>query len=328
MSQILLILFCFELVLDCYAGQNIADKFSKYETAQKADFKTIENNIYKKWHDMATSSNKVFVNYYQQNNMRLIVDYEKGIVVLEGIKTNINDLKEVLSEVITENESSDAIINLSDIVQEKLKTKKKFIDELMGKFFVDQDLQNNQKMNIQKINFNFLSDHIKRRAKRFRPSVANWSKRAEVDFALVMAMIRQESAFNPRAQSSIPAYGLMQIVPKYAGRDFMISIVGKDEIPSKEILFDPDKNIMFGTGYIKLLKNKFSYFTDDKEKIQDLIIASYNWGPQRILDGLKNKKLDLKLPNLAEQINKIAPLETRNYLQKVKSFKTEFQNME
>lgn len=324
MSHLLLLLFCFELVLDCYAGSYLVNQFSKYESAQSAHYNKMENDIYKKWHEVATSTQKTYVNYYQNNNIRLMVDYEKGTINLEGINSNAGELKEILNKVISENDERDAIINLQDVVKDQVTSKSQIIKDLLSKVV----FENSPKKMKSTIKFQFLPDHLKRRAKRFRPIVADWADRAKVDFALVMAIIRQESAFNPKAESRIPAFGLMQIVPKYAGRDVMINIFGKDEMPSKDQLFDPETNIVFGVGYLKFLDRNFRLLTNDFDKKESLVIASYNWGPRRIINAIKHNKIDLNMPDLQGQINKIAPNETINYLQKVKSFKTEFQNME
>lgn len=60
---------------------------------------------------------------------------------------------------------------------------------------------------------------ILRKARQYRPMVKNYADKREVDPALVLAVIHSESAFNPMAMSYIPAYGLMQIVPRTGGKD-------------------------------------------------------------------------------------------------------------
>lgn len=324
MNNLLFILFVMQLILlqsfTCWSLENQLESFNKIEATQIARFNKKEEDIYKEWRQIVTSSQKVFVNYYSDNDIRIIVDYEKGTLRLEAIQSGRDEIKKVLNTIISNDESGGAIANLTDLVESKI-SKSDFVNNLLKKL----DLEDK---NIKKINFNFLSNHLKKRSARFKPLVEKWSNDNQIDLALAMAMIRQESAFNPKAESPIPAYGLMQIVPKYAGRDVMIMTVGKDVAPTKSALFDPETNIMFGTGYIKLLGDKFRPLSDDKDKIQSLIIASYNWGPDRILKAIQQKRIDLNLPELDDQINKIAPRETVIYLQKVKSYKAEFQNME
>jgi len=90
-----------------------------------------------------------------------------------------------------------------------------------------------------------------------------------VDRALVFALARQESAFNPRAQSPAGARGLMQIMPQTA------SYVMRQGTPTRNAnLFDPVTSLTLGQRYIELLL--------ENEAVQgDLIrlAAAYNGGP-------------------------------------------------
>ncbi len=85
----------------------------------------------------------------------------------------------------------------------------------------------------------------------------------EVDPALIKAMIRVESNFDPNAVSSAGAEGLMQIMPKTA------------EVLEIAHPFDPEENIAGGTRYIRYLLDRFAQ--DIK-----LALAAYNAGPESI----------------------------------------------
>ena len=86
--------------------------------------------------------------------------------------------------------------------------------------------------------------------------------RHQVNPQLVAAMIRVESAFNPRAVSRKGACGLMQLLPDTARR-FGLN--------RKKDLFDPKKNLEAGVRYLKWLTQRFG---GDVEKI----LAAYNAG--------------------------------------------------
>jgi soluble lytic murein transglycosylase len=88
---------------------------------------------------------------------------------------------------------------------------------------------------------------------------------------LIMALIRQESAFNPRAHSAADARGLMQLLPG-TGRQF-----GK--VP-KHQLFDPKKNIDSGVRF-------FSYLMKRYNNQVHLALAAYNAGPLTVDSWLK-----------------------------------------
>lgn len=90
----------------------------------------------------------------------------------------------------------------------------------------------------------------------------------DIDPLLILSIIRQESAFNKNAKSSVGATGLMQLMPETAR-----SIAKKKFHPRD--LEDPLKNITFGTNYFGKLLERF-----DGDII--LALSSYNAGPTKV----------------------------------------------
>ncbi|MCF8114105.1 MAG: lytic transglycosylase domain-containing protein [Desulfotignum sp.] len=87
--------------------------------------------------------------------------------------------------------------------------------------------------------------------------------RFKVPFPLIKAVIRVESAFNPKAVSSKGARGLMQIMPQNFS-----SLSLNDP-------FDPSQNIMAGTSYLKQLLDRY------RQQVR-LALAAYNAGPDAV----------------------------------------------
>lgn len=102
---------------------------------------------------------------------------------------------------------------------------------------------------------------------KFDHLIYEFSKKYEVDFALIKAMIRAESGFNPMAISRKGAKGLMQLMPQTAGRMNVSN------------LFDPRENIEGGVRYFKYL---LSLFNNDLR----LSLAAYNAG-ENIVSEIK-----------------------------------------
>ncbi len=84
-----------------------------------------------------------------------------------------------------------------------------------------------------------------------------------VDFPLIKAVIRAESAFDPKAVSKKGALGLMQIMPENLAA-FRVSDP-----------FDPWQNIMGGARYLKALIQRF-------DGQVPLALAAYNAGPRAV----------------------------------------------
>ena len=95
--------------------------------------------------------------------------------------------------------------------------------------------------------------------KKLMLSILKMSSGFRLDPRLVMAVIQQESSFDPNAKSPKNAQGLMQLIPETAER-FAV----KDP-------FDPIENVRGGMAYLRWL---LAYFKGDVT----LVLAAYNAG--------------------------------------------------
>lgn len=119
----------------------------------------------------------------------------------------------------------------------------------------------------------------------------------ELDPLLVTALIRQESAFNIKAQSRVGARGLMQLMPATAR---MLAPVRKSK------LFDPKTNIALGTLY---LRKRLAQYNGDVE----LTLAAYNAGFARVDEWKRRYPTD----NRILFIDLIPFKETRDYVSSI-----------
>lgn len=96
----------------------------------------------------------------------------------------------------------------------------------------------------------------------------------EIDPALVYAIMRQESAFNPKALSRAGARGLMQLMPATAAMlDGGRSFKGR-----AEDLYNPDLNLALAQKFIKQLLD-----TDPVNGDLIRLTAAYNGGPGNLI---------------------------------------------
>lgn len=183
--------------------------------------------------------------------------------------------------------------------------------------------------NVVSISMELVEDHLPKRAQQFKGMVSEHSATYSVDSPLVYAVMEQESAFNPAAQSWVPAYGLMQLVPKSGGRDAYRYVHKVDQIPTPDFLLDPNNNIQLGTGYLKLLMStSFAKVTDPQCRML-CAIAAYNTGAgnvSRAINGTTNISKAIPTINtmsydqLFEHLKVNLPhAETQDYIQKVTS---------
>jgi soluble lytic murein transglycosylase len=124
-----------------------------------------------------------------------------------------------------------------------------------------------------------------------------------LDPYLILAMIRQESVFDPQALSPASAFGLMQLLPSTAGRE--AKRMGLPS-PASEKLFDPDLNIMLGTQHLKGLLQLYS---DNVVKA----VAAYNAGKKTV----DRWEREISVSDEEEFIERITYGETRLYVKLV-----------
>ncbi|MFN3514154.1 MAG: transglycosylase SLT domain-containing protein [Phenylobacterium sp.] len=124
-----------------------------------------------------------------------------------------------------------------------------------------------------------------------------------VDKALVYAIVRQESRFNPLAVSPAGAVGLMQLMPEAAAR-----AAGDDKLKADMTpLFDPAFNLRVGQDYFAWLMERGVGY--------DLLkaVAAYNGGPSTLAKTAERVGEDDSLLI----IESLPSLETRAYVEKV-----------
>ncbi len=123
-----------------------------------------------------------------------------------------------------------------------------------------------------------------------------------VDPLLVMAVMRQESLFDPDARSAADARGLMQLLPATARR---VTSMSRSEADSGD-LNTPEVNIQIGTRYLRILLEQFGG--------QPLkAVAAYNAGESAV-EKWQREFADLEPDEFVESITF---RETRDYVKKV-----------
>ncbi len=140
------------------------------------------------------------------------------------------------------------------------------------------------------------------------PIITNNLPSAGVEWALIHALIRQESMFDFKANSPAGALGLMQLMPATAKE---VAHKAKVKHRTGWLTTKPEHNINLGTRYMKQMLDRFggSY---------PLAIAAYNAGPSRVQSWIK-KFGDPRLGkvNMVDWVEMIPIYETRNYVQRV-----------
>jgi len=98
---------------------------------------------------------------------------------------------------------------------------------------------------------------------RLEALITHFAEKFKLEAALIKAVIKVESDFNPRVVSSKGAQGLMQLMPETA-----------DEVGVRNP-FDPSESIYGGSRYLRLMLDSFN-------RNLDYALAAYNAGPAMV----------------------------------------------
>jgi soluble lytic murein transglycosylase len=140
----------------------------------------------------------------------------------------------------------------------------------------------------------------------FAADVDEAARTTRVPAEVIYAVMRQESAFDPRVVSYADAIGLMQLLPDTAER--FARRVGVTF--GRELLYRPEHNVRFGAMYLRDLIDEVGI---------PLCFAAYNAGEHRVREWLARARRDggptgRELDRVVEDI---PFLQTRNYIRRV-----------
>ncbi|MBW1863750.1 MAG: lytic transglycosylase domain-containing protein [Deltaproteobacteria bacterium] len=135
------------------------------------------------------------------------------------------------------------------------------------------------------------ADHAKKGVDKEKVKIRNQIKTIAIELGLepglALSMAKVESGYDPKKVSPKGAIGVLQVMPKLAKHDFGIT---------REMLFDPQVNIIIGISWMKSLLKRF-------DQNLDLSLAAYNAGASRVV------KAGYRVPRIKE---------TQAYVRKVK----------
>jgi len=133
----------------------------------------------------------------------------------------------------------------------------------------------------------------------FELNLRSEAARNQLDPMLVAGLIRQESAFEPKAMSHAGAVGLMQVMPQTA-----LKMAHQMRVHYARVrLTDPGYNLQLGSRYLANLLESFG--------APEAALAAYNAGEDHVADWTTNQNY----LETAEFVESIPFTETREYVQ-------------
>ena len=312
------------------------------------------HNISKSWgkNNVIIPQKKEYVKYLQNYKSRALIDFAKGTIRVETLGDKKSLKKSIVTTLLLPDDPRS--IDLFGAKDVKLGGTPYLLGEVkddMGKNiryqwranrYADILLKHNYKtvtikrngrpVKMSYVEFPMVKDHTDIRIAKFKPLVKKYAKKYNISENLVYAIIKTESDFNQFAVSGSGAYGLMQIMPKTAGRDAYLHVKGYKHTPSKTYLFNAKNNIELGVAYLNLLNKKYLAGIYNPVSREYCVISAYNTGSGNVLKTFSKDRNRAKrtINTLTPHVvytklrNNLPYAETRNYLKKVVTAKKEF----
>jgi len=339
---------------------DVEDEFGSYQDSLQKEYDTYTEELSFVWEEPLMSSKKRWVAYSEDKKTRTDVDFENETIILQTIASSEQEarekLKKALESVVTidtkkahesdplekrlskikkpaslEDDEIEPEPILSTVIFDKEPSKDElisYVDEKTKDKYISSKSSNKIKgQKVYTLNVSMPSDAMLKRSKIYYEEVKKQSLKQNIPLSLIFAVIHSESSFNPRARSHIPAYGLMQIVPKTAGLDTYQFLYDKKRIVSAQYLYNTKNNITMGSAYLHILYYKYLSKIKDPQSRLYCTIAAYNTGAgnvARAFVGTNDKNRAALVINkmspdevYEKLINDLKYDETREYLKKV-----------
>jgi len=307
------------------------DGFKSYQKEQEKAFNNYKKELGKFWDNPEMTSKKTWVSYAKDKKTKTNVNFEKETIVVQTIASSKKeamqklqialakavtiDTKSVqendpLEKIIAKIKKPDGVVSskvkaepiLSTVVFNKPPTRdsvKKYVNKHIQATKIQVKKSNKIKhSNVYSVSVKLPKNSMVKRSKIYYKKIKENSKVQKLPMPLIFAIMHSESNFNPRARSHIPAFGLMQIVPKTAGIDSYNYLYKKKKLVTSSYLYDSTNNIKMGTAYLHILYYRYLRKIKNPDSRLYCTIAAYNTGAGNIAYAFTKKY----------NMNKAAPL--------------------
>ncbi|QAR33341.1 DUF3393 domain-containing protein [Geovibrio thiophilus] len=331
--------------------EELEKEFTEYKRIVNEEYEAYKNEILSQWKEAEMSTPTKWVEYTNGLKEKKVVDFENGTYRLEVIGRDYEqaerDLDALMRDMLgvdkatafqrdipsrkTDEKAREKLKNIAtgtvgnesvigSAVTGKENPTKKDIDSAAEKLKENASVKTEPSKTGETVfvmQGKLPPETYRKRAEELNPSVQKYAKEFKIQPSLVFSVIQTESAFNPVAQSHIPAYGLMQIVPASAGKDVAQLLMGKPLILTPSYLFNTDNNIRAGTAYLHILYYRYLKAVNHPESRFYCSIAAYNTGSGNVASAFNGRSAGKNRYNVttaAGIINSMTPSEVYDYL--------------
>jgi membrane-bound lytic murein transglycosylase C len=318
--------------------KGIERQWDAVEDEQRRELQELKRRIDLLWGEAgATSTKKNWIDYDESFSVRSNINFKNGTMKVDAlIPLNFSNPYESAKRKIADKMVASFMakdFKQRGVLKNQLKTSKGlYVTSKNLNSYIKSDLfpkignvptsitGNDGKTRLRfGARISLVPGHLRIRAGEYRGAVQANATRFSLEPQLITAVIHTESYFNPFARSHAGAYGLMQVIPRYAGREAYQFIHNQDRIITPPYLYEPFNNINLGSAYLYLLYNKHFADIQGRDKRLYLSICGYNWGPTAIRQKIiqRYQVSFMSSDELYRLLRYKTPKETSDYLEKI-----------
>jgi membrane-bound lytic murein transglycosylase C len=318
-------------------------EFTDYKAQLDKEYNNYKKELKTYWKDPKLSTKKEWVSYTKDKKSRSEVNFKDNSytveVIAKDLKEATNKLKERITYIVSKNtkevvqtdplqkrvakisQSKEVVtssVKPTPILTPLIFTSKPSKSQIntyaiktLTKNKITATKAKNKKERVYKVKVKLPKNSKIKLSQVYQGEVAKNSKRFKLPNELLFAIMQTESDFNPFAKSHIPAFGLMQIVPRSAGRDAYKMIYKKNGMPSATYLYNSTNNIQMGSGYLHILYYRYLRKIKNPQSRLYCTIAAYNTGAGNIAWAFTHK---YNMNKAAPKINALTPQQVYNRL--------------
>lgn len=329
------------------------DEFERYKAEINKAFRQYKQKTAQIWgtKDRGLPTRKTDVTYLGDLNHRRIIDFEKGDITIQIAlpdsrkkpDTKIrSDLTATIETSLQQGSDPRSIIDIakdpahagkgpnllkglvaSDNHQPLKQQDISKISELAANNAQKRTIKgaDGKKRIVYTAHLKMVPDHIRRRAQPYLSLVNKHAAQHRIPTPLVLAIIENESMFNPNARSPVPAFGLMQLVPSSGAREGYRYVYKRDRVVSDTFLYNPDNNVLLGTAFMNRLYYRYLQGIKNPESRQWAMVAAYNTGAGNVFRSFAGQYSRSRFGNRSKwketalrEINRRSPEQVYTYL--------------
>lgn len=313
--------------------QSQEEGFKQYQEAQQKAFEDYKKELGVFWDTPKLSNKTEWVTYTKDKKTRTDVDFKNETIKIETLANSESEAKDKINLALAKavtldtkrayeldplqnrlekiskpkdliSAKPDAKPILTNIVFTKPPQKKDVVDYVQKNTKNIQTRTSKKQKRIYFVEVKLPKDTTYKRSTIYFEDVSQNSKKQNIPLPLVFAIMHSESSFNPMARSHIPAYGLMQIVPRTAGIDAYNYLYKRKRLVSGSYLYNSSNNIKMGTAYLHILYYSYLRHIKNPQSRLYCTIAAYNTGAGNVARAFVRSN---SVPSAAKVINRLSP---------------------